>query len=79
MSMIDIKKLLYEICEDKRVFESGIDLIDSGLLDSYAIIEFFSKMEEEGIELYPTRIDRDSLRTVENLEKLIKDYIENHN
>ena len=42
---IDIPKLLYEICEDDGVYEKGIDLIESGLLDSYAFIELFSKLE----------------------------------
>lgn len=70
---IDITKLLYEICEDDQVFEEGIDLIESGLLDSYAFIELFSKLEDYGIILYPTRIDRNKLRTVKGIEELIAD------
>ena len=68
---IDIHKLLYEICEDDQVFEEDIDLIESGLLDSYAFIELFSKLEDYGIVLYPTRIDRNKLRTVKGIEELI--------
>ena len=37
--MIDVEKLIYEICEDEKVYEPNIDLIESGLLDSYAFIE----------------------------------------
>ena len=70
---IDIPKLLYEICEDERVYEKGIDLVESGLLDSYAFIELFSKLEDYGIKLYPTRIDRTKLRTIEGIETLIND------
>ena len=40
--MIDVKQLLFEICEDERVFENGIDLIESGLLDSFAFIELLN-------------------------------------
>jgi len=72
---IDIPKLLYEICEDDGVYEKGIDLIDSGLLDSYAFIELFSKLEDYGIVIQPTRIDRNQLRTVEGIEKLVDDYL----
>ena len=72
--MIDVKKLLYEICEDKRVYENHIDLVESGLLDSYAFIELFSRLEDEGIIIQPTRIDRNQLRTVKGIEKLIKEY-----
>ena len=71
--MIDVKKILYEITNDEKVYED-IDLIDSGILDSYAFIELFSRLEEEGIILYPTRIDRDKLRTVKGIEELVKEY-----
>ena len=71
--MIDVKELLYEICEDERVYEEGIDLIESGLLDSYAFIELFSKLEDNGIEIQPTRIDRAKLRTIKGIEEIIKE------
>ena len=69
--MIDVKKLLYELCEDERVFDPEIDLIESGLMDSFALIELFSALEDEGIELQPTRIDRKLLRSVKGIETLI--------
>lgn len=72
---IDIPKLLYEICEDEGVFEKDIDLIESGLLDSYAFIELFSRLEDYGILIQPTRIDRNALRTVDGIEKLVNDYL----
>lgn len=72
---IDIPKLLYEICEDDGVYEKGIDLIESGLLDSYAFIELFSKLEDYGIIIQPTRIDRNQLRTIKGIEKLVDDYL----
>ncbi len=72
---IDVAKLLFEICEDNRVYEKGIDLVDSGLLDSFAFIELFSKLEDFGIIIQPTRIDRNLLRTVEGIERLIEEAI----
>ncbi len=72
--MIDVKKLLFEICEDKAVYDEGIDLIESGLMDSLAMIELFEALEDEGIELQPTRIDRNCLRTAEGIERLIREY-----
>lgn len=74
---INIPKILYEICEDKRVFEEGIDLIESGLLDSYAFIELFTILEDYGIEIQPTRINRDKLRNIEGINQLINEYKEN--
>ena len=72
--MIDVKKLLFEICEDKAVYDEGVDLIESGLLDSLAVIELFEALEDEGIELQPTRIDRNCLRSAEGIERLIREY-----
>lgn len=71
--MRDIKDILYEICEDKAVYETGVDLIEKGILDSYAIIEFLSVLEDEGIVIQITQIDRELLRTVEGIERLIRD------
>ncbi len=75
---INIPELLYEICEDEGVYEEDIDLIESGLLDSFAFIELFSRLEDYGINIQPTRIDRSQLRTVKGIEKLIKEYMENN-
>ena len=69
--MIDVPKLLYEICEDESVYKEDIDLIESGLLDSLAFIELFSRLEDLGIEIQPTRIDRSCLRTVKGIEQLM--------
>ena len=69
--MTDIRKILYEICEDERVFDEETDLIESGLLDSYAVIELFCRLEDEGTELQITQINRELLRTAKGIEELI--------
>lgn len=73
---INVKDLLYEICEDELVYEDDIDLVSSGLLDSYAFIELFSRLEDYGINIQPTRIDRSKLKTVKGIEELIEEYSE---
>ena len=75
--MIDVKKIFYDLCEDEKVYDDSTDLIDSGILDSLMLIELFSTLEDNGIVLYPTRIDRDKLRTVKGIEELISDYLKN--
>ena len=72
--MIDICEILYSICEGKKVYNKDFDLIESGLLDSFAFIELFSKLEDLGITIQPTRIDREDLRTPKRIEKLIEEY-----
>lgn len=71
--MIDVCKILYEICEDENVYNKDFDLIESGLLDSFAFIELFSKLEDLGIVIQPTRINRELLRTPSGIEKLIEE------
>ena len=71
--MIDVSKLLYEIFEDENVYNPDFDLIDSGLLDSLAFVELFSKLEDYGILIQPTRIDRNKLRTPKGIEELIRE------
>lgn len=73
--MINIPDLLYEICEDKNVYNPEFDLIESEVFDSYAFIEFFSKLEDKGIIIHPTKIDRSLLRTPKTIEKLVKEHI----
>lgn len=73
--MINISDLLYEICEDKNVYNPDFDLIESEVFDSFAFIEFFSKLEDNGIIIQPTRIDRNLLRTPRTIELLIKEYV----
>ena len=69
--MIDICELLFSICEDENVYNKDFDLIDSGVLDSFAFIELFSRLEDLGIVIQPTRIDRELLRTPGRIEKLV--------
>jgi len=71
--MIPVREILFDICEDERVFEEDVDLFESGILDSYATIELLCRLEDEGTEIQITRIDRNLLRTVEGIERLINE------
>lgn len=71
--MIDVGALLVELCEDEAVLEPGVDLLESGLLDSLAVIELFARLEEEGLDLQPTRVDLSRLRSLEGLTALIRE------
>ena len=75
--MINIYDILYSICEDDHVYDKNFDLIESGLMDSYAFIELFSILEDHGIVIYPTRINKNSLRTSGLIEELIVEYQKN--
>ena len=73
--MIDVKQILFEICGDEHVFEDDYDLIDNDILDSLTVIDFFTALEDEGIEIQITRIDRSRLRTPKMIAELVEEYI----
>lgn len=72
--MIDVCKLLYEICEDERAYDKDFDLLAGDVLDSFAMIELFTALEDEGIMISPTRVDRAMLQTPRKIEELIASY-----
>lgn len=71
--MLDITKILYEICGDEAVLNPDCELIESGLLDSLALIELVSRLEDEGVALHLTRVDRRLLKTPRLIEKLVRE------
>ena len=67
-----IKDILYEVCDDERVYDEDVDLLEE-VIDSMALIELFSKLEEEfEIEIQPTEIPIDNLRTIDGIKELIE-------
>ena len=71
--MKKIYDLLYEICGNKNVCNPDCELIESGLLDSYALSELLSRLEDAGIEINPARIDRSLLKTPAGIAKLVEE------
>ena len=72
---MDIPKLLYEIIGDEAVLEPDCELLESGLLDSLALIELVNLLEEEGVTLHLTRIDRQRLKTTGSITELVTDHL----
>ena len=75
--MIDVCKILYEISEDERVLNPDCELIESEILDSFVFILFFSKLEDLGIEISPTRIDRNVLKTPRSIQEYLDEFLKN--
>ena len=67
-----IKDILVDICGSEQVLEDGVDLLDSGLLDSLAFISLLMALEDEGIDIQPTQVDRNCFRTGEGIIDLVK-------
>ena len=69
----NVLKILNSICDSSEPIFVDTELLDSGMLDSLAMIEFFNELEDIGIEIQPTKINREQLHNA----KLITDLIEN--
>ena len=72
--MINVREILYEVCESDAVYEDDYDLIENEIMDSFAIIDFISRLEDEGIVIQLTQIDRTRLSTPKKIEELVAEY-----
>lgn len=74
MFILDVNKFICEICGLDEPLKDDDELIESGILDSLAIIELISTLEEEeDIVIHLTRIDRNMLKTVSSINQLIEE------
>lgn len=73
MKKVDVNKFICEICGLDEPLKDDEELIESEILDSLAIIELISALEDEGIVIHLTRIDRSMLKTVASINKLIEE------
>lgn len=73
MEISEISKILYEVCGDDSVFDPECELLDSGLLDSFAMIELLSILEDNGITIHPTRTDRSCFKNPRSISELTRE------
>lgn len=73
---MNVKKFLKDICSLDELPDDDLELIDSGILDSLALIELLSALEDEGVIIHLTQIDRQRLRTPASLQRLIDEAYE---
>ncbi len=59
----DIIGILTEVCAQGGSILPETELLDSGRLDSLAFIELLNALEDRGIDIQPTRVQRECFRT----------------
>lgn len=67
-----IRELLVQVCGTRDALRPGADLLEEGILDSLAMIDLLEGLEDLGIQIQPTRVPRDSFRTVEGILALCR-------
>lgn len=68
-----ILEILVELTGADELFDDeSIDLIDSGIMDSFTYGELLYALEDEfGIEIQPTQVEVDVWRSVERISELV--------
>lgn len=67
-----VRRLLAEACGGALREET--DLLETGLLDSLALITLLDGLEDMGVEIQPTQVERDAFRTVSSILELSKTF-----
>ena len=67
--MINVKSFIEESTGTK--IKESDDLIESGILDSLAIINLLSYLEGVGLDVSITRIDKKIFRNINSLQKYV--------
>ncbi len=64
--------LLQDACGVDTPILPDTELLDSGLLDSLALIRLLDALEDNGLLLEPTQIEREGLRTPLRIARLLE-------
>lgn len=64
MTEREVAALLCDACGLETPPAPDEDLLESGLLDSLALIELLAALEDAGYRIHPTRMDRGCFRSV---------------
>lgn len=71
-----ILEVLREVNEDAD-FENSSDFLEDGLIDSFEIVDFVSKLEEKfPVEIKGIDIVPENFLNLETIEKLLRKYLE---
>lgn len=62
-----ITDLLRGFCENGEAIEPDTELLESGLLDSYAFLQLLTSLEDAGCEIQPTQHPSGSFATARSI------------
>lgn len=68
------RDILLDTCETDEIFDDyNLDLIDSGYLDSFALLNIIVKIEEKmGLRLEPSDINKENIHTINSFIEFLK-------
>lgn len=71
MTEQEIAALVCEACGLEAPPAPETELLESGLLDSLGFIELLDALEDAGVEIHPTRVDRSCFASVRSICALV--------
>ena len=63
LSPEQIAEILREATGGLHEIDPETELLDSGILDSFALIQLFNALEDRGVALQPTQVRREEMKT----------------
>ena len=69
-----MRRLLADACGSEAALREGTDLLETGLLDSLALITLLDGLEDMGVEIQPTQVEREAFRTAAGIFELGKTF-----
>lgn len=70
----EVRRLLAQACGNAAALREGVDLLETGLLDSLAFITLLDGLEDMGVEIQPTQVEREAFRTAGSIVELCKPF-----
>lgn len=72
MEVEELYEILESVCGSPNVRKPDTNLEESGLLDSFALIQLLNELEDRGIVIHPTQVDRKCFSSAQEILKLCK-------
>lgn len=69
-----ITGLLRELCESGRKIQPDTELLESGLLDSYAFLQLLTALEDNGYDIQPTRHPKECFSSARSIAAICAEY-----
>lgn len=67
MSAEQVGQLLAQVCGSEEVLLPEQELLESGLLDSLALIDFFDELNLRGVDIQPTQMTAQDMCTLDGI------------
>lgn len=69
-----VRCLLAKACGNPAALRADVDLLATGLLDSLALITLLDGLEDMGVTIQPTQVEREAFRSANSIVTLAETF-----